>query len=266
MAVLNDSLSVWEIGFRWVGYDPGRLWIWIPLPVRDNFRMLMDAILQGHLYCDTLGLEKHSPIYADLPQMGIRYWLDDVNAAIEGQSFNRKLLKWAVVERWSMQRWCERRGIPLPEFWFPPGWNLDYEWPDDSEPDEAVSSPVADNGGSEDTAASPELVPTPDPGPEPTPQAEAMLPPADEREAAGKRALARSQRAKIACQEVARRLWAKQPTATKKSIAASAEVQEIAPGSDFEFEVVERWLSEVDPRNPDHKRGPKKKQTGGGKG
>jgi hypothetical protein len=91
-----------------------------------------------------------------------------------------------------------------------------------------------------------------------------VVPPADEREAAGKRALDRRQRAKIACQEVARRLWAKQPTALKKSIAVSREVQEIAPGSDFELEVVERWLSEIDARHPDSKRGPKKKQFGNG--
>jgi hypothetical protein len=264
MPLLNDNLTVWEIAFRWAGFDPNGLRLRIPLGVRDNFRMLMDAILQGHLYCETLGLEKHSAIYADLPQLAIRYWLDDVNAAIAGDAFNPKLLKWAVVERWSMLQWCERRGIPLPEFWFPPGWNRDYKWPDDSEPDEAVTSPAADNGGSGDNAASPEPVPTPEPGPDPTPQAEAALPPADEREAAGKRALERRQRAKIACQEVARRLWAKQPTALKKSIAASPEVQEIAPGSDFALEVVERWLSEVDPRNPNSKRGPKKKQAGGG--
>jgi hypothetical protein len=23
--------------------------------------------------------------------------------------------------------WCERRGITLPEFWFPPGWKLQYD-------------------------------------------------------------------------------------------------------------------------------------------
>jgi hypothetical protein len=260
MPLLNDHLVVWEIGFRWAAYDPDKLWIRLPLPVRDNFRVLMEAILQGHLYCDTLGLEKHSAIYADVPQLAIRYWLDDVNAAIAGAAFNRKLLKWAVVERWSMLQWCERRGIPPPEFWFPADWNLDYKWPDDSGPDEAIPSPVS--GSSEDTAVTPEPVPSPDA--EPTPQTEAVVPPADEREAAGKRALDRRQRAKFACQEVARRLWAKQPTALKKSIAVSREVQEIAPGSDFELEVVERWLSEIDARHPDSKRGPKKKQFGNG--
>lgn len=264
MALLNDHLTLWEVGFRWSGHDPAKRWIRIPLSVRDNFRTLMDAVLQGHLYCETLGLEKHSAIYADLPQLAIRYWLEDVNAAIAGKTFNRKLLRWAVVERWSMFQWCERRGIPLPEFWFPPGWNLDYRWPDDSEPEHASSSPVSDNRGNGEAAASSERVPTPESGPEPPPEAEAVLPPVDGKEVAGKRTLDRRQRAKIACQEVARRLWAKQPTALKKSIAGSAEVQEIAPGSDFEFEVVERWLSEVDPRNPDNKRGPKKKQGGSG--
>lgn len=264
MAVLSDHLTVWEIGFRWAGLDPDRWWPRIPLSVRDNFRMLMDAVLQGHLYCDTLGLEKHSAIYAELPQFAIRYWLDDVNAAIAGAAFNRKLLKWAVVERWSMVQWCERRGIPLPEFWFPPGWNLDYKWPVDSKPEDSASPAPGNEGGGDTGGPEPVGTPGPGPGPESASEVEAVLPPANEKEVAGKRTLDRRQRAKIACQEVARRLWAKQPNALKKSIAVSAEVQEIAPGSEFELEVVERWLSEVDPRNPGSKRGPKKKQAGGG--
>ncbi len=35
MPLLNDDLSVWEIGFRWAGYDPDRWWWRIPLPVPD---------------------------------------------------------------------------------------------------------------------------------------------------------------------------------------------------------------------------------------
>src|SRR5690242_8321610 len=105
MALLNDYLSVWEIGFRWAGRDPSEWRLQIPLLVRDNFRNLMDAILQGHLYCSTLGLEKDSPIYTEAPEMSIRSWLDDVNAIIEGKAFNRKLLRWAVIDRWAMQQW-----------------------------------------------------------------------------------------------------------------------------------------------------------------
>ena len=49
MALLNNELSVWEIGFRWAGKDPDWPWIRIPLQLRDNFRTLIDAILNNHL-------------------------------------------------------------------------------------------------------------------------------------------------------------------------------------------------------------------------
>jgi hypothetical protein len=257
MALLNDSLSVWEIGFRWANEDPLRTWIRIPLPVRDNFRVVMDAILQGHLYCSTLGLEKDSPIYAEAPEMSIRNWLDDVNAIIDGKAFNRKLLSWAVIDRWAMSDWCERRAIPLPQFWFPPGWNLDYKWPEPetARPADAPTdnAPAADEQPSRDADAGTEAHAAPT-------REESRPPSVDKESSEGKRTLDRRQRGKVACQEVARRLWAKQPTALKKTIAASHEVQEIAPGSEFELEVVERWLSEVDPRNLGSKRGPKRKQ------
>ena len=80
-----------------------------------------------------------------------------------------------------------------------------------------------------------------------------------ESEVDGKRTLDRRQRGKIACQEVAIRLWRTQPGADMKVIAGSQEVQKSAGGEDYEFEVVLRWLSEIDPRDPAKKRGPKKK-------
>ena len=78
MPLLHDELSVWEIGFRWAGRDPDRVWLRFPLQVRDNFRMLMDAILNGHLDCATLSLRKWKPETDDkeLQQFFIRYHLD----------------------------------------------------------------------------------------------------------------------------------------------------------------------------------------------
>ena len=37
-------------------------------------------------------------------------------------------------------------GVPLPDFWFPPGWKLEYEWPDD-DPAEDQGAP-SNAGGS----------------------------------------------------------------------------------------------------------------------
>jgi hypothetical protein len=224
----------------------------IPLPVRDNFRNLMDSILQAQLYCDTLALEKWSESTGDDPESYIRYWLDDIYQCIEGRRYNRKLLRWARIERWALQGWCERHGVPLPEFWFPPGWGLEYEWPEEPAPADTptdAAAPVANERPDDQVtnpAASPASVPDP---PSSTPH---------DVEITGKRVLDRRQRGRIACQEVARRYWIKQPTALIKTVASTHEVQEIAPGCEFELEVVERWLSEVDPRDPSKKRGRKK--------
>lgn len=55
------------------------------------------------------------------------------HVALPESCHQRKLLKWAQIEREALQEWCERQGVPLPEFWFPPGWKLKYEWPMDEE-------------------------------------------------------------------------------------------------------------------------------------
>jgi hypothetical protein len=160
MGLLNNELSLWEIAFRIENRDPDKIWQRIPLPVRDNFRLMLDAIINGHLPCLMLSLEKWTTESNAPPEDFIRYHLDDVYQCIAGVRYNRKLLRHAVIERWAMQQWCERQGIPLPEFWFPPGWKTRYEW---DEP-EAYESPAA--GVSPETSevpisqASPEL-PTP---------------------------------------------------------------------------------------------------------
>lgn len=255
MPLLNDHLTVWEIGFRWARLDPDRLWLRIPLLVRDNFRNLMDAILQGHLYCDTLALEKWSESSGDDPKSYIRHWLDDIYACIQGHHCKRELLKWAWIDRWAMQLWCERRGIPLPEFWFPAGWRLEYKWPQEpehEEPPEDKPTSVVDENDEEPVQVAEPAAPQ-------APPAETPSPSQKEGEIAGKRALDWRQRGRIACQEVAKRYWAKHPEALLKTVAASPEVQDIAPGSDFDLVVVERWMSEIDRRDPATKRGPKKR-------
>ncbi len=229
MSLLNDELSVWEIGFRWAGHDPGR-WSWrIPLPVRDNFRVLMDAILNAHLSCWNMSLEKRPPDNEDVPpEMFIRYHLDEINACIEGVGFDRRLLRYARIERAAFQQWCERRAIPLPEFWFPPGWK-EYQWPDDG-PEEPVSE------ASE------------------SPQAQGSEVP-EERDVGGLRPV---QRTRIACQQIALVLWKADPTLTITAMVERDEIQRLGGAARWVPEVVQRWLSEVDPRDPSKKRGRRK--------
>ncbi len=231
MALLNDSLSVWEIGFRWARHDPGRWWWRIPLPIRDNFRVLMDAILQAHLECVSLSMRKGPSEDFDLPpEFFIRYHLDDVEACIAGQTFNRKLLRFAQIERPAFQDWCERHAIPLPEFWFPPGWS-DYRWPGD-DPEDAAKG---EEGVAPAVAASP----------------------AEDQDRPGLRPV---QRAKIASQQIALALWKVEENKglTIKAMAERDEIQRLGGAAYWELEVVQRWLSEVDPRDPSKKRGRRK--------
>ena len=227
MALLSDHLSLWEIGYRWAGQDSTRVWLRIPLPVRDNFRLLMEAILDGHLQCETLGLAKWNPDKGS-PEMYIRHYTDEVYQCINGVRFDSKLLKWASIERWAMQEWCERQGVPLPEFWFPPGWKIDYEWP--AEKDEADASPKEQQPSAE------------------TPEVKTLR-------------IATYHRIKLACQQIALKIWSQEPTLTIKEMANRKEIQELGGGSECELETVQGWISEVDPRNPAKKRGRKRKNN-----
>ncbi len=258
MPLLNDDLPLWDIAFRWTGHDPDKLWISFPLPVRDNFRLMMDAILQGHLHCSTLSLEKRRQDSNDPQEFFIRHHLDDVEACIWGKKFNRKLLRWALIDRWAMHQWCERQGIPLPEFWFPPGWKLHYEWHDPEADGPPEVAEAAETTAGEEPQKDSEPITS-----YAKPQQESAPPPRQtisESEAEGRRKLDQRQRRKIACQEVALRVWLKQPNADVKVVANSPEVQDLAGGNESDFEVLLRWLGEIDPRAPNKRRGPKRKK------
>lgn len=226
MALLNDDLSVREIAFRWAGYDPNGFWLKTPLPVRDNCRTLMHAILNAHLECATLSLDKWDPDKnsAFERQYFIRTYLDEINAGIAGRSFRRELLEFARIERWEMMLWCERQGVPLPEFWFPPGWKIDYEWP-----------------GAND-------------GPQETKRADESI--EDLRQRVDKR-----HRIQMACQQAAIMAWEKEPTLTIKEVAIKTEIQDIAACGAYELETVQEWIREFDPRDPTTKRGRKRKNN-----
>ena len=44
MPLLDDNLTIWEIGFRGTGNNPNLPWPWIPMEVKDNFRTVVRAI------------------------------------------------------------------------------------------------------------------------------------------------------------------------------------------------------------------------------
>ena len=96
MPLLVDDLSVWNIGFRWAGYDPDLLWLRLPLPVKDNFRLLMSAILEGEILCGTLTLAKLPIGSKSDPNFYIHTYIDKIYQCIGGHRYDRKLFKWHV--------------------------------------------------------------------------------------------------------------------------------------------------------------------------
>ena len=225
MPILSRQLSVWEIAHRWAGFDPVQPRWRLPLAVRDNARVLFEAIYNSEIESQTLSMDKWSPTDGeDAKPFHIRYHLEDIFDLIAGKHYKRSLIKWALIERHDLYEWCKRHAIPLPEFWFPTGWGLHYDWKAE-EADADVASLDESSAAGE---ASPEL-----------------------------RAPARS---RIAAQEMAEALWAEAPAMTIASMIRHPDLVKYAKAGHYQPDTVRRWLSEVAPAAVRNKRGrpPKK--------
>lgn len=245
MPLAVDQLPLWTIGFKWAGLDPNRLWFRIPTHVRDNFSTLLEAILSGHFECLSLASEKYGGDDPEVSKYYIRHWLDDVHAGINGQYFSRKLLKHAVIDRSAFQDWCERRSIPLPEFWFPPGWT-EYRWPEeDFEP--VPSGPV-----DAVTALGPKV--------DASAESSELTPPSL---TVGEQSLTKElkpvQLAKIVCTQIARVIWKDEPSKTIADMSKDERILKFGGGQYYSEEVVRRWVKEAAPSAVSAKRGRPKK-------
>lgn len=276
MATLSDNLTVWTIGFRWAGLDDKRWWLRIPMPVRDHFSNLMDAILKAELVCITITLEKPTPERPIDRELSVYTYLDDIYACIHGTQFNRTLLKWAEIDRVDFQQWCERRGIPLPQFWFPPGWKLDYELPEDEllpghgylkrkwrEADRAEAGDTLEP--TKPTTVEPEATATQGIAKEEMPVDAAHE--SDERagnvQGESARKLRENQRIRIACQQIAMAIWRKEPNRTIASMVKDERIRELGGGGYYFPETVREWISKVAPAHVRQKRGRPRKEKGG---
>ncbi len=272
MPLLIEELSVWDISFRLAGHDPRKLWFRIPLEVEDHFRNLMLAILKGDLACSSISLEKRD-FGPDEKGFSAYHWLDDIYACIHGNHYNRKLLHWAQVERFDFKLWCERINAPLPEFWFPPGWNLEYELPEGHilpghyyirqywtaedweawrEEQDAMDTKKPD-GTSQPTPN--EL--------EPEQASEILSPPAETspmEEAADK--MRPNQEARIACQQIAKVIWQNEPDRTIASVVKDELIQKYGGGSFYMDETVREWAKVVAPPHVRSRRGAPRKNKG----
>lgn len=265
MPLLVDHLPVWDICFRWAGHDPHRLWLRLPLPVKDNFRMLMDAILKGELACMTITLEKRK-FEPDEEELSVYHWIDDIYECIQGISYNRKMLRSALVERIDLKLWCERMNAPLPEFWFPMGWNLTYEPPEGDLPpgyqyyrrdwtpedwqawkqeQEALQTAKANN-----ESKNPPVEPNSD-------QSSVTSPPSASASAMENAAnkMRPNQEARITCQQIAKAIWQKEPNRTIASVVRDDLIQIYGNGSFYADETVREWVKVVAPPPVKDRRG-----------
>lgn len=262
MPLLSDDLTVWEIAFRWENLDPRKLWIRLPLPVQDHFRNLMTAILSAELLCVTISLEKKE-FSPDEKPFSVYYWIDDIYAAMGGHFFNRKLMRHAVVDRYDFKLWCERRNIPLPEFWFPQGWNIEYDLPEGeihpghyyyrkhwSPEDWAAHLAATDEdesdagGGSEENQYDQSSL-----------DVDLKSRQADEK-------LRPSQEAAAACRQIARVLWEEDPVRRIASVTNDELIQKYGGGRHYQPETVRAWVQRVAPPGVSSNRGRPRKNSG----
>lgn len=219
MPLLNDDLSVWEIAHRWAGLDPDAFCLRLPLSVRDNCRILVGAIYSGELESSTLRNEKWSPEDGEeLKAYFIRAHLDAIWKCSAGERYEKALLRWARIDRYEMKSWCESHQIPLPEFWFPQGWGLSFDW---TRAEREAETAVVDG----------------------SPTAE----PAD--------AVRASTRTRIACQEIAKAIWKESPDTTIADMVRHDAVRRMGGGAYFSDDAVRGWLSAIAPLEVKAKRG-----------
>lgn len=249
MSLLLDNLSVWEIGHRWAGVDPAQVRLRLPLLVRDNFRTLIDAIYSAHLPCETLLTEKYDGSDPDEAKLYIRTWLNDVYACIESNNFRRKFLEWARVDRLAFKRWCDLRTIPLPDFWFPPGWALDFQFDEESLVTAQVEATNEVHGLSVDVCTG-----APIRSEQSTPDGSDTDSEVD-RSLASPKKLRENQRRTIAVQVVAANLWRKHPEMTIAAMVKHDAIQSLCGGEFQVPEVVQKWVRSVAPIDVKQRRG-----------
>jgi len=275
MSLLVDDLSVWDISFRLAGHDPQKVWFHIPLGVKDHFRNLMGAILKGELGCMTITLEKRK-FEPDEKEFSANHWLDDMYACIGGNYYNRKLLRWAMVERFDYMLWCERMKIPLPEFWFPPGWNLEYELPEGHLPpgysyyrrdwtSEDWKSWKLEQDALETEQTNPSSQPTPTEYEPNQPSASSLSAASATHMEGAANKMRPNQEACIACQQIAKVIWQNEPDRTIASVVRDELIQKYGGGSFYVDGTVREWVKLVAPLKVRNRRGAPRKNRGGDK-
>lgn len=145
-------------------------------------------------------------------------------------------MKWAAIHRDDFEEWCEGYSIPLPEFWFPPGWNRNFDspwhgpralWVYHIEPEE----PGGVSYGFD--------LPKPD---EEEPASEPSAP-------INPKKLRHNQKARMMVQHMATQLWKEHPDRTIAEMAIDKDLLRYCDAEHYTTGAVRKWLSAVAPQH-----------------
>ena len=264
MSLVVDQLSILEIAWRWSARSSSIFPVVMPVRVCDFSRTLLHAILHGELNCLTLNLDKYHGDDPDEAKFHIRYHTDEIYRALGGGRISRKLLRHAIIERREFFDWCTRRTIPLPEFWFPPGWAIDYPWDEvHAERDRLTQARRTYSEQRKQLNDRDDLT---------TDQLFAELErisyefelATGEKPDEAMAKLTEPQRAKIATQVVALQVWKDLPTTNITDMARNELVRKYGGSATYSHDTLMDWLREVAPDGIKGKRGrpPKDKNSG----
>lgn len=232
----------------------------------------MFAILHEELRCFTLSTDKWDSNGTLGPEFFIRHYMDEVYACVAGHRFDRKLLQWAIVERIELGKWCRRRGIPPPLFWFPEGAkNFPHEEVEreadflfqcrelSSKRRQALDAYLALPADDPGKSAGWNLVEELDRQGGEASRVYAhftefgVLPEGTD---ALKGALKHNQEAKVAVQQTAKTLWEHSPTLLMDEVVDSVRKQ--CDAERYAHSTVEKWVREISPPHVRARKGPQK--------
>src|SRR5450830_860713 len=104
MPLLDDNLTIWKISFRWAGLDPDSLKyrFYIPIAVKDNIRLVLNAVLTNILFCPSL---KPDVLLAHATARD-QDNLDKLRDCIIDKKYDRAFLEGRIIYRSDFAHWC----------------------------------------------------------------------------------------------------------------------------------------------------------------
>jgi hypothetical protein len=210
--------------------------------VKDYFKLLLVAVLNGELFCETLILAKRPIESKANPLYYLATHLNDIYDCLEGVRYNKKLMRHAFISRYDFQEWCKNLSIDLPEFWFPPGWNYSFEMPEDGTRALWAQHVEPEEGG--DYAVRFDL-------PEESPTNENQATNSDIED----KPLRANQKARLRAQQFALDIWKRYPERSIAVIVRSEEFLLLPDVSHYGESAHRKWISQVAPIGIKGKRG-----------